>query len=75
MDNLNEGAVDSEFMSKLDIACRIQIDRIIPNLSQLIGYRQRVAEIIVQNVSEIQTKEAIELFNYMNQKIKELLGL
>lgn len=45
------------------------------NLFQLLGYRQRVAQEILENKNDENVKELISLFNYTNEQIKKLLAI
>jgi hypothetical protein len=46
----------------------------IPNLMQLIGCRQKVAQDLLR-VNGEQRIELTELFNYTNEEIKKVLGV
>jgi len=69
-----ESAINHELINKLEIAYTINMEKIIPVLSQLMGYRQRLAsEIKKYNYSE--DHDVFIHLEYINNQIKDILGL
>lgn len=63
-----------ETMEKVQVAANFNTQYAIPNLMQLIGYRQKVAQDLLRANSE-RHSELTELFNYTNEQIKKVLGI
>lgn len=64
-----------ELREKLIVSAHIKIEDAIPSLSQIIGYRQRVAQEIMSETSDIKLKELWEMWNYSTSQICAILGL
>lgn len=67
-----------EAREKLIVSAHMKIEDAIPSLSQLIGYRQRVAQEILSKEGGCTNEELSDLWrmwNFANSDIKKILGL
>ena len=66
-----------EIRERIIVSAHLKFEDAIPSLSQLIGYRQRVAqEILDKGFDESpSSKNLYELWNYANENINKILGL
>lgn len=47
----------------------------IPQLCQLLGYRQRLAQEILETQNTLKYKDLLELYEHTNNTIKKLIGI
>jgi hypothetical protein len=67
-----------EIREKLIISAHLKIEDCIPSLSQLIGYRQRVAQEILNKeggCTDAQLNDLWTMWHYVNCDINKILGL
>lgn len=66
-----------EQQENLNIAANINYDRVNISIAQIIGQRQIVARTIMRDrfVSGEEAKNARELYDYLNDQIKLILGI
>ena len=67
-----------EIRKKLIISAYLKVEDAIPSLSQLLGYRKRLAQEILEaegTAKEDQLKDLWQLWHFTNCDINKLLGL
>lgn len=75
---MKTAAIVIEEREKLIVAAHLEMKDVVPSLSQLIGYRQRVAQEILKHEGcsvDERTKYLWDSYNYVNSSINQLLGL
>ena len=63
-----------EELEKVKISAYFDAGRTMPALMQLIGYRQNVAQNLLNSNGETH-EELMEIYNYTNDQIKKVMGL
>ena len=70
--NINELKVKE--LHNINIAANIHIDTYITNITELLRQRQEIALALLQT-SDDNYKKLLEVYNYINENIKLLIGL
>jgi hypothetical protein len=69
-------AIDIDFLKRLEVATTLDANNVSPILFQLLGQRKMVAQQLLRSGgSDEKYRETIELYNYLNENIKQVIGL
>lgn len=73
---MSETATRMQFHNNLTTAASFDAEQAILSLTQLFGYRQRVAQEILKGMYNEEDQKALdEQFEYLNTNIKKVLGI
>ncbi len=65
----------ADIFEKLQIAASMEAKNIIPSLSQLIGYRQKIVQDILRSDDIDQSNNLIAIYLEVNERIKQLIAI
>ena len=68
-------AIDFDKLNNIRIAASFDANRTYPSLFQQLGYRKRVAEQMLRSVDENEHHELNEVYEYVNNTIKAIIGV
>jgi len=73
---MSETAINVDFLKKLKVATILDANKVSPILFQLLGQRKMVAQQLLRSSGfDEKYKETIELYNYLNEQIKLVIGI
>lgn len=64
-----------ELLQKLQIAANFNVESTCPTLFHLLGYRQRIAEQMIIEMNDENSKFLEDIFERINHDIKLVLGI